>query len=88
MVVGIRDIQNMKIGHQDYWWPQSMLFHFILERVTGIEPASPAWKADALTIVLYPLIRVLLSTKSRSGRFHAPFTLEHHMTQCFPPCIG
>ena len=25
----------------------------ILERVTGIEPASPAWKAGALTIVLH-----------------------------------
>ena len=24
-----------------------------LERVTGIEPASPAWKAGALTIVLH-----------------------------------
>ena len=26
----------------------------IMERVTGIEPASPAWKAGALTIVLHP----------------------------------
>ena len=26
----------------------------ILERVTGIEPASPAWKAGALAIVLHP----------------------------------
>ena len=25
-----------------------------LERVTGIEPASPAWKAGALAIVLHP----------------------------------
>ena len=24
-----------------------------MERVTGIEPASPAWKAGALTIVLH-----------------------------------
>ena len=24
-----------------------------MEQVTGIEPASPAWKADALTIVLH-----------------------------------
>ena len=28
-----------------------------LERVTGIEPASPAWKAGALTIVLRPHIQ-------------------------------
>ena len=28
-----------------------------MERVTGIEPASPAWKAGALAIVLYPRIR-------------------------------
>ena len=26
----------------------------ILERVTGIEPVYSAWKADILTIVLYP----------------------------------
>ena len=26
----------------------------IMERVTGIEPASPAWKAGALTVVLHP----------------------------------
>ena len=26
----------------------------ILEQVTGIEPASPAWKAGALAIVLHP----------------------------------
>ena len=25
-----------------------------VERVTGIEPASPAWKAGALAIVLHP----------------------------------
>ena len=25
-----------------------------LERVTGLEPASPAWKAGALAIVLHP----------------------------------
>ena len=25
----------------------------IMEQVTGIEPASPAWKAGALTIVLH-----------------------------------
>ena len=25
----------------------------ILERVTGIEPASPAWKAGALAVVLH-----------------------------------
>ena len=25
-----------------------------MERVTGIEPASPAWKAGALAIVLHP----------------------------------
>ena len=30
------------------YWRESM------ERVTGIEPASPAWKAGALTIVLHP----------------------------------
>ena len=28
-----------------------------MEQVTGIEPASPAWKAGALAIVLYPRIR-------------------------------
>lgn len=33
----------------------------ILERVNGIEPSSSAWKADALTVVLYPQIR---NTKS------------------------
>ena len=27
---------------------------FKVERVTGIEPASPAWKAGALAIVLHP----------------------------------
>ena len=26
----------------------------IMERVTGIEPASPAWKAGALAVVLHP----------------------------------
>ena len=25
-----------------------------VERVTGIEPASPAWKAGALAVVLHP----------------------------------
>lgn len=25
-----------------------------MERVTGIEPASPAWKAGALAVVLHP----------------------------------
>ena len=25
-----------------------------MEQVTGIEPASPAWKAGALAIVLHP----------------------------------
>ena len=28
----------------------------IMERVTGIEPASPAWKAGALAVVLHPQI--------------------------------
>ena len=27
-----------------------------IERVIGIEPTSSAWKADALAVVLYPLI--------------------------------
>ena len=31
-----------------YWRKQSV------ERVMGIEPASPAWKAGALAIVLHP----------------------------------
>ena len=26
----------------------------MMERVTGIEPASPAWKAGALAVVLHP----------------------------------
>ena len=31
-----------------------------MERVTGIEPASPAWKAGALAIVLHPLVSHML----------------------------
>ena len=27
----------------------------LMERVTGIEPVYPAWKAGVLAIVLYPL---------------------------------
>lgn len=35
-------------------YPTELLAHSDkLERVTGIEPASPAWKAGALTIVLH-----------------------------------
>ena len=35
-------------------WPVCLFQHIrILEQVTGIEPASPAWKAGALTIVLH-----------------------------------
>jgi hypothetical protein len=29
---------------------------FLLERVTGIEPAQPAWKAGTLTIELHPRV--------------------------------
>ena len=36
-------------------YPTELLAHSDkLERVTGIEPASPAWKAGALAIVLHP----------------------------------
>ena len=36
-------------------YPTELLAHTVkLERVTGIEPASPAWKAGALAIVLHP----------------------------------
>ena len=28
---------------------------YFVERVTGIEPVYPAWKAGVLAIVLYPL---------------------------------
>ena len=36
-------------------YPTELLAHRKkLERVTGIEPASPAWKAGALAIVLHP----------------------------------
>ena len=35
-------------------YPTELLAHTVkLERVTGIEPASPAWKAGALAIVLH-----------------------------------
>ena len=29
-----------------------------MERVTGIEPASPAWKAGALAVVLHPQLQL------------------------------
>ena len=32
-----------------------------VERVTGIEPASPAWKAGALAVVLHPRMQPLAS---------------------------
>ena len=36
-------------------YPTELLAHSeTVERVTGIEPASPAWKAGALAIVLHP----------------------------------
>ena len=35
-------------------YPTELLAHKKVERVTGIEPASPAWKAGALAIVLHP----------------------------------
>ena len=35
-------------------YPAELLAHKKVERVTGIEPASPAWKAGALAIVLHP----------------------------------
>ena len=34
-------------------YPAELLARMIMEQVTGIEPASPAWKAGALTIVLH-----------------------------------
>ena len=34
-------------------YPNELLAHG-MERVTGIEPASPAWKAGALAVVLHP----------------------------------
>ena len=46
---------------------------FMAERVTGIEPASPAWKAGALAIELHPRtegngIRVRVRAGARVGR--------------------
>ena len=32
---------------------QLSYWRMLMEQVTGIEPASPAWKAGALTIVLH-----------------------------------
>ena len=46
-------VQNIEFGKA----------HF-LERVIGIEPTSSAWRADALTVVLYPLIFLSLLTES------------------------
>ena len=46
------------IRTRDLWfrkpllYPAELLAH--MERVTGIEPASPAWKAGALAVVLHP----------------------------------
>ena len=43
------------------WFPtfaQITVGRGIYERVIGIEPTSSAWKADALTVVLYPQISV------------------------------
>ena len=34
-------------------YPAELLAQIKMEQVTGIEPASPAWKAGALTIVLH-----------------------------------
>ena len=34
-------------------YPAELLARIKMEQVTGIEPASPAWKAGALTIVLH-----------------------------------
>ena len=34
-------------------YPAELLAQIEMEQVTGIEPASPAWKAGALTIVLH-----------------------------------
>lgn len=31
----------------------------VVVRVTGIEPTSPAWKAEALAVVLYPLLSAI-----------------------------
>ena len=39
----------------------------ISERVIGIEPTSSAWRADALTVVLYPLIVLRALYLSRTG---------------------
>ena len=33
---------------------RSGLYAYDMERVTGIEPVYPAWKADALADVLHP----------------------------------
>ena len=40
---------------QQYKFGKLPLFHpaMFIERITRIELASPAWEADALTIVLY-----------------------------------
>ena len=40
-------------------YPTELLAH-IVERVTRIELASPAWKAGALAIVLHPRMDVLV----------------------------
>lgn len=48
-------VQNIEFGKA----------HF-LERVIGIEPTSSAWKADALTVVLYPH-NAFLGSNKREG---------------------
>lgn len=45
-------------------------FETIFERVRGIEPPSPAWKAGALTVELHPLIKE--STHSSGTNPHPP----------------
>ena len=39
-----------------------MLVYELMERVTGIEPVYPAWKAGALADVLHPHLRLTPST--------------------------
>ena len=43
---------NLQTYGRQLLYPAELLAR--MERVTGIEPASPAWKAGALAVVLHP----------------------------------
>ncbi len=48
-----------------------------MERVTGIEPVSSAWKADIIAIIRYPLIINMLE-----GRLELPRPKAHAPKAC------